>query len=103
MKISELDLAAINMRPSKSGVDGVEALREFDSYFLAQILKGAQASSEEHLLDGGSAGRMYRDQFYQEVARVMAKQGGFGITEQLRDAFPKAPSRDSDAKPEEAK
>lgn len=100
MILTHLDLAAISMassRPDSRVTDGVKALREFDSYFLAQILKGSQASSEEHLLDGGSAGRMYRDYFYQELARVLAEQGGFGLTEQLRDSFPGAESQQLDA------
>lgn len=104
MKLTHLDMAAITAPARKSdgrGADGVEALREFDAYFLAQILKGAQASSEEHLLDGGSAGRMYRDHFYEEIARVLAEQGEFGLTNQLRDSFPKSGSPDSAAEREE--
>ncbi len=71
----------------EAGATGSKALREFDAYFLAQILKGAQSEGEEHLLDGGSAGRMYRDYFYEEVARVLAEKGDLGVTKQLGDAL----------------
>ncbi len=62
-----------------------KAMREFDAYFLSQFLKSAGGATEEHLLDGGSAGRMYRDQFMDEIARVLAEHGGIGISQQLAD------------------
>ncbi len=65
--------------------DAVKATQDFDAYFLSQFLKSAGASSEEHMLDGGSAGRMYRDQFFDEIARVLAEHGGIGISQQLAD------------------
>ncbi|MDP6980484.1 MAG: rod-binding protein [Myxococcota bacterium] len=65
--------------------DAEKATREFDAYFLSQFLKSAGGATEEHLLDGGSAGRMYRDQFMDEIARVLAEHGGVGISQQLAD------------------
>ncbi len=101
MKAIDPNLGAVmplRSRPSGQAVEGPEALREFDAYFLAQILKGAQSASEEHMLDGGSAGRMYRDYFYDELARVLAERGGFGLTEQLKDSLrgPTSEERDLD-------
>ncbi len=106
MKAIDPNLGAVmplRSRPSGQAVEGPEALREFDAYFLAQILKGAESASEEHMLDGGSAGRMYRDHFYDELARVLSEKGGFGITEQLKDSLrgptsgEQAPDRETDA------
>ncbi len=65
--------------------DAEKATREFDAYFLSQFLKSAGGSEEEHMLDGGSAGRMYRDQFMDEIARVLAEHGGMGVSQQLAD------------------
>lgn len=87
MKIIDPDAMAATLRRANSKPEGpktANAVREFDAYFLAQILKSAQAEGEEHMLDGGSAGRMYRDQFFDEMARFVAKQGGFGVTEQVK-------------------
>lgn len=63
--------------------DAEKATREFDAYFLSQFLKSAGSASEEHMLDGGSAGRMYRDQFFDEIARILAEHGGMGVSQQL--------------------
>ncbi len=78
----------------EKGGEGSKALQEFDAYFLAQILKGAQPEGEESLLDGGSAGRMYRDYFYEEVARVLSEKGDFGVTKQLEDSVPASASEE---------
>ena len=62
-----------------------KAVSEFDAYFLAQILKSAQPEGEEHMLDGGSAGRMYREQFFDEMAKFVAQQGSFGMSNQIKE------------------
>lgn len=69
--------------------DDRKVLRDFDSLFLSRILKGFHADDEENLFDGGSAGRMYRDQFYEEIARMLAEKGGLGLSEQLAEHLSK--------------
>ncbi|MFT5694522.1 MAG: Rod binding domain-containing protein [Myxococcota bacterium] len=67
--------------------DDAKALQEFEAYFLAQILKNSGAESQEHMFDGGSAGRMYRDQMFDEISRVLSAKGGLGLMEQMGDAL----------------
>lgn len=92
MKIVAPDVEGVNLLRSKIGAeqaDGQKALREFDAYFLAQLLKSGNQDGEDSLFDGGSAGRMYRDYFHEEVARVLAQQGSIGLSQELADKLEK--------------
>jgi len=62
-----------------------DALRSFDAYFLGEMLKRATAQSGAGPgdLDGGSAGRMYRDYLNEELARIVAESGRFGMAQAL--------------------
>ncbi len=95
MKIAAPSVEGVALLRSPEKIDGDRAVREFDAYFLSQLLKSSNAGSEEHMLDGGSAGRMYRDYFYEEVGRVLAEHGAVGISQQIGDALEKKPSEDA--------
>jgi Rod binding domain-containing protein len=60
-----------------------KALADFEAYVAGEMLKRAIPEDEEGLLDGGSAGRMYRDLLMQELARRSARDTGFGLAAQL--------------------
>lgn len=64
-------------------VDEKTALRAFDAYFLGEMLRQSAPRSETSLFDGGQAGRMYRDHFYQELARIIAEKGDYGLARSL--------------------
>ncbi len=75
--------SSLRLRKVETADESV-ALREFDSYFLGEMLRiAAKPAQEEGFMDGGSAGRMYRDFFLQEIARIVAKHGDFGVAGQL--------------------
>ena len=60
------------------------AAREFESLFLAELLKRAHKPIfEDGLLSGGSAGAMYRDWFADEIAQRMAAAGGLGLAKAI--------------------
>jgi peptidoglycan hydrolase FlgJ len=60
------------------------AAREFESLFLAELLKRAHKPMfEDGLLSGGSAGAMYRDWFADEIAQRMAAAGGLGLAKAI--------------------
>ena len=59
------------------------ALKSFEAYVLGDILKRTAPKDSTGLFDGGQAGRMYQDHFYQEIARVIAENGDFGLAKQL--------------------
>jgi len=62
------------------------AAREFEGYLVGVMLRiGTHPLSEESPLDGGSGGRMYRELFYEEVARLASRGPGFGIADLLAD------------------
>ena len=63
--------------------DEKQALKAFEAYFLGELLKQAAPQGGTGLFDGGQAGRMYRDHFYQELARVIAENGGLGLAREL--------------------
>ena len=63
--------------------DEATALRSFEAYFLGEMLRIAAPSNPTGLFDGGQAGRMYREHFYQELARVIADNGGVGVATSL--------------------
>jgi len=76
-----------------SGETGIPARRvaqEFEALLIGQMMKQAVSSSSS-TLDGGSAGRMYRELFLQEVARRMAARGGFGLARTLEDRLQAPP------------
>ena len=57
-----------------------EATREFEGLLVGTLLRlSSQPIAGEGLLDGGSAGRMYRELFFQEIARIAAQRDGFGL------------------------
>ena len=100
MTISDAILSARTLAGSTYGLNAAKdklaspddesaALRKFDALFLGNILKGFQTEDEDSLFDGGSAGRMYRDHFYEEIARVIAEKGGLGLSEQLQGQLDK--------------
>lgn len=61
-----------------------EAAKRFEAYLVGEMLRMAHDSPlASGLLDGGSAGRMYRELQLQEIARLATEHGGFGIAEQL--------------------
>jgi Rod binding domain-containing protein len=63
--------------------DEATALRSFEAYFIGEMLRIAAPSNPSGLFDGGQAGRMYREHFYQELARIIAENGGVGIATSL--------------------
>ncbi|MFQ5416757.1 MAG: rod-binding protein [Myxococcota bacterium] len=77
---------AWNARPD-AVPDLAQAAREFEGYLVGAMMRvGTRPLSGESLLDGGSAGRMYREQLYEEVARLAARGEGFGIARLLEGA-----------------
>lgn len=63
--------------------DEQTALRSFDAYFLGEMLKRSAPENPSGLFDGGQAGRMYQDHLYEEMARIIAESGRFGISKAL--------------------
>ncbi len=80
------------------------AAREFEGYLLGEVLRLSEESSlhEGGVFDGGSGGKMMRSMFHQEVARLLAEQGGFGIAETIEAQGPGTPATAAaDERPEE--
>lgn len=61
-----------------------EAAREFEGFLVGALLRvGTRPVAGPTPLDGGSAGRMYREMLYQETARLAAARGDFGVASLL--------------------
>ena len=58
--------------------------REFEALLLGELSRGlSRPLPGTRPLDGGSAGRLYRERFFQQVARLAAERGGFGLAAAL--------------------
>ncbi|HKK52459.1 MAG TPA: rod-binding protein [Myxococcota bacterium] len=79
-------------RTQARGADEKKALQAFEAYFVAEMLKRASPDEPTGLLDGGEAGRMYQDQLYEELARIIAEEGDFGIAESFRGSLSESSS-----------
>jgi Rod binding domain-containing protein len=80
-------MAAPREPRAESAPDLARAAQEFEAYLVGALLRtGTSPTSGEGLLDGGAGGRLYRELFYEEVARLAARGPGFGIAGLLRGA-----------------
>lgn len=70
--------------------DETTALRNFEAYFLGEMMRIAAPENPTGLFDGGQAGRMYREHFYQELARIVADSGGVGVAASLAGQLTKS-------------
>jgi len=94
---------SLGKRP-EGKTDEATALRNFEAYFLGEMLRIAAPQNPTGLFDGGQAGRMYREHFYQELARIVADGGGVGVAASLAgqlekpgEGDPAAPETERDA------
>lgn len=67
--------------------DEKTALKAFDAYFLGEMLRQSRSKNTTGLFDGGQAGRMYQDHLYQEMARLIAEKGDFGLAAALKGSL----------------
>jgi Rod binding domain-containing protein len=87
-----MGLPPVNAFSQRAAPGPEAAINEFEAYLIGEMLRRATKSeSESTPLDGGHAGRMYRELFYEEIGRIAARNGGLGLGDSLADAFPGAP------------
>ena len=61
-----------------------QAFRDFEALLLGEVMKSAQRPlAGGHILDGGEAGKMYRELFADAVAQQISESGGIGIAARL--------------------
>lgn len=93
--IRELSAMASGERP----IDPRRVAREFEALLLAEMMKTASAPlGISGVLDGGSAGRMYRELFLDEIARMTAARGGLGMADSLAERL-QSETRDAEERP----
>ena len=69
--------------------------REFEALLVGELTRGiSKPLPGTKPLVGGSAERMYREQFFEQVARLVAERGGLGIAEQIERQLGAAGGRD---------
>ncbi len=73
---------------SLAAADGPSATakvaREFEAMMLAEMLRfGSKPLFGDNPLDGGSAGRMAREQLFSELSLIASRGRGFGLARQL--------------------
>ncbi|MFK7898686.1 MAG: rod-binding protein [Myxococcota bacterium] len=70
-------------RATSKNADEKTALRSFDAFFVGEMLKRSMPEKTTGLFDGGDAGRMYQEHLFQELGRMVAEKGDFGIASSL--------------------
>jgi Rod binding domain-containing protein len=61
-----------------------EAIREFEGWFAGEMLRlASRASAGAGALGGGSGGRLYREMFFEQIGRLVARSGGLGLARSL--------------------
>jgi Rod binding domain-containing protein len=79
-----------------------EAARQFEAFLVGQLLRtGSEPIAGKTPLDGGSAGRMYRELFLEEVARLAASRGDFGLADEIERQWSASSGAGSGPKQEE--
>jgi Rod binding domain-containing protein len=82
-----MGLPPVNAFAQRAAPGPEAAVNEFEAYLIGEMLRRATKSeSESTPLDGGPAGRMYRELFYEEIGRIAARNGGLGLGDSLADA-----------------
>ena len=62
--------------------------REFEAFFLSQVLEAMSAGLDTDPLFGGGAGeRTFRSMLNEEFARAMAGHGGLGLADSVTSAI----------------
>ncbi len=80
MDFEALDPSALRPVTQLDTTDEASAARSFEALLLERLLRPAtQPAFGPSPLDGGSAGRLYREMFVSEVARLAAERGGLGL------------------------
>lgn len=80
---------ALAPRAKTGDEDLAEAARAFEGLLLGTIQRtAARPIGGEHLLDGGSAGRMAREMWLQELASLAVRNGGLGLAELFEASEP---------------
>ena len=79
------DTALTMPKPSATGY-AADAYRGFEAMVLSTFVEGMLPQSSEAVFGTGTAGQIWRSMLAQQVASEVAKAGGIGIADQLRDA-----------------
>lgn len=87
-----------NLGAEKSEATPARAAREFEAMMVAEMMRfGAKPLfGEEQLLDGGSAGRMAREQLFTQLALEATRGEGLGLARELEAAMRAEETRDGD-------
>jgi peptidoglycan hydrolase FlgJ len=63
----------------------IEAARDFESVFISEMLKPMFETVEvDDMFGGGKGEEVFRGIMIQEMGKSIAKQGGFGIADQVK-------------------
>lgn len=75
-------LAHMNRTDPSKALDKV--CKEFETIFAEQLLKTMKESMPEGFLEETMADEIYKDMFYQEIARNIGQSGALGIADILK-------------------
>ncbi|MGD2062150.1 MAG: rod-binding protein [Nitrospirota bacterium] len=89
----ESSSAAAQRRDSPQALH--QAAQDFESLFIHMMLKaGRESAGDGGIVPRGSGERFFTDLLDQELGRLAAQQGGFGIARQLEEQWKGAATDD---------
>ena len=76
-----------------------KAAEDFEAFFLTSTLESMFAGVKtDGLLGGGTAEQIYRSMLFDEYGKLMAKNGGVGVSHQIMDTIIAMQEANSQAK-----
>jgi Rod binding domain-containing protein len=80
-----MQIAALSPTPPVGKQDAAKATREFEAMWIQQMLQSARPESEAG--EGGSTRDMVLDMADQQIAQLLAAQGGLGLSKLIQDGL----------------
>jgi len=86
--VSEIDptgagAAAAARRVEQAGRSPRQAAQQFEAWLVGHLLEQAAPDEADPVFGGGPGGRLYRELQFQEIGRVVAREGSLGLARQL--------------------
>ena len=75
---------ALNNRKEFSEEEAQKAAEDFEAFFITTTLESMFADVKtDGLMGGGTAEKIYRSMMFNEYGKLMAKNGGVGVSDQV--------------------
>ncbi|GJL49400.1 MAG: hypothetical protein NPIRA01_06270 [Nitrospirales bacterium] len=92
--IDTLETARLeNLQKSRNPEDVRQAAQEYESYFLAYLMKAMRETVPKESLTANPMGETYHSFYDEEIAKRAAQSGGIGLADFMLASLAEAPSQ----------